>query len=192
MALIGGGPFAIGLARELLSAGVTTIHVGLSDEDERAAAEEGQLVYQGRLDSEEFSEAMTEIGIRQAVALSGIDHLDMFALSQIAEVVGSEHLYGLFDPSRQREEVASRVISPVAVLPDEYTPERVHHLTESGVGVRTVIAAWAGLPGWLPICGIDSRTLQVMFNVDPDQLADDDLIIQIGPGLNTNHVYRQR
>ncbi len=192
VALIGGGPFAIGLARELLSAGVTTIHVGLSDEDERAAAEEGQLVYQGRLDSEEFSEAMTEIGIRQAVALSGIDHLDMFALSQIAEVVGTEHLYGLFDPSRGEEEVASRVISPVAVLPNEYTPERVHHLTESGVGVRTVIAAWAGLPGWLPICGIENQAQQVVFNVDPDQLADDDLIIQIGPGLSTDYEYRQR
>ena len=190
VALIGGGPFAIGLARELLSAGVTTIHVGLSDEDERAAAEEGQLVYQGRLDSEEFAEAMTEVGIRQAVALSGIDHLDMFALTQMAEVVGSEHLYGLFDPSRQNEEVASRVISPVAVLPDDYTPERVHHLTESGVGVRTVIAAWAGLPGWLPICGIENETLQVVFNVDPDQMADNDRIIQIGPGLNTDYEFR--
>jgi len=186
IALIGGGPFAIGLARELLTAGVTTIHVGLTDEDERAAAQEGQLVYQGRLDSEEFSEAMTELGIRQAVALSGIDHLDMFALGQIAEVVGSEQLYGLHDPSRRGGELASQAISPVAVLPQEYTPERVHHLTESGVGVRTVIAAWSGLPGWLPICGIDAQTKQVMFNIIPDQLADDDLVIQIGPGLNTN------
>ncbi len=116
----------------------------------------------------------------------------MFALGQIAEVVGREHLYGLHDPSRQTEEVASQVISPVAVLPQDYTPEHVHYLTESGVGVRTVIASWAGLPGWLPICGVDGQTQQVMFNIDPDQLADDDLVIQIGPGLDTHREYRQR
>ncbi len=191
VALIGGGPFAIGLARELLTAGITTIHVGLTDEDERMAAQAGQLVFQGRLDGEEFHEAMTELGIRQAVALSGIDHLDMYVLGQIAEVVGSEHLYGLYDPSRESHEVASKVIAPVTVLPQEYTPERVHYLTESGVGVRTVIAAWAGLPGWLPVCGIEVQSQQVIFNVDPNQLADDDLVIQIGPGLNTNREYRQ-
>ncbi|MDH3294991.1 MAG: cation:proton antiporter [Acidimicrobiia bacterium] len=192
VALIGGGPFAIGLARELLTAGITTIHVGLTDEDERAAAQSGQLVFQGRLDGEEFHEAMTELGIRQAVALSGIDHLDMFVLGQIAEVVGTEHLYGLHDPSRENEEMASKMIAPVAVLPEEYTPERVHYLTESGVGVRTVIAAWAGMPGWLPVCGIDSQSQQVIFNVDLNELADDELVIQIGPGLNTTREYRPR
>ena len=191
VALIGGGPFAIGLARELLTAGITTIHVGLTDEDERAAAQSGQLVFQGRLDGEEFHEAMTELGIRQAVALSGIDHLDMFVLGQIAEVVGSEHLYGLHDPSRIEEDMTSKVFAPVSVLPEEYTPERVHYLTESGVGVRTVIAGWAGLPGWLPVCGVDTNIHQVIFNVDPNQLADEDLVIQIGPGLNTSREYRQ-
>lgn len=180
VALIGGGGFGVALAEELIAQEIPVIHVGLTDDDEKRAIEEGQMVYSGRIDRHEYLDTMNKLGIRHAVALSGIDHLDTFALRQIAEVIGSENLYSLHDPSRSRDAGTTRLVQPRTILSAEYTAGRLRHLMRIGVGVRTVDASHADEEGWVNLCRVDPQSRQVMFNGFRSP-GDDDLIIQFGP-----------
>jgi hypothetical protein len=180
VALIGGGSFAVAFAGELNRLDVPTIHIGLTDDDEKQAIHSGQMVYSGRIDRHEFVDTMNTLGIRHAVALSGIDHLDTFALRQISEVVGSENLYGLHDPSRSTDAGTTRLVHPRTPLPPRYTAGRLRHLIGIGVGVRTVGVDHIDDDGWVNLCRVIPADRQVTFT--SVRSADgEDLLIQFGP-----------
>lgn len=180
VALIGGGPFAVAFAGELVKLEIPAIHVGLTDEDEKRAIDAGQMVYSGRIDRHEFLDTMTQLGIRHAVALSGIDHLDTFALRQIAEVIGSENLYGLHDPSRSMDAGTTRLVQPRTPLPPQYTAGRLRHLISIGVGLRTVGVDHIDDDGWVNLCRVIPAHRQIQF-ISVNSADDDDLLIQFGP-----------
>jgi NhaP-type Na+/H+ or K+/H+ antiporter len=180
VALIGGGPFAVAFAEELNELEIPTIHIGLTDDDEKRAIECGQMVYSGRIDRHEFVDTMAALGIRHAVALSGIDHLDTFALRQIAEVIGSENLYALHDPSRSNDAGTTKLVGPRTLLPPQYTAGRLRHLVGIGVGMRTIGVERLDDPGWVSLCRVIPDTRRVVFT-SINAAGGDDLLIQFGP-----------
>jgi hypothetical protein len=184
VALIGGGPFAVDFADRLSDLGIPTLHVGLEEEDADLAAGRGQLVFRGRLDSEEFPATVDDLGIAHAVALSGNDHLDGFATDRIASVIGSGNLYGLHNPAVEPGSGADRTVKPQAVLPAHLTADRLHQLFETGVGLRHQLGeSHAGSDGdeiWLTICRVDAH-LNITFDSDPGVAGETDTLIQLGP-----------
>ena len=181
VALIGGSRFALSLADALGTLGVPTLHVGLSEEDVSQAAAMGQLSFQGRMDTEQFAEAVDAVGIAHALALSGTDHLDAFATSRLAEIVGSSNIYGLHDPDLDDEPGVAQTIAPKPMLPRGFTAERLREELARGVSVRT-IAANLPTSGWLTICrvGPDGRP---SFSDPTGESSSEFTAVQIGPGL---------
>lgn len=179
VALIGGGDFAIELANALESRHVPTIHVGLDDHEAAQAAERGQLVYQGRLDSQDFGEAMEAVGVGTAIALSGSDHLDGFVTERLARVIGSENLYGLRSTDTSGEEPGTaHAVSTRTVLP-ELTAADIEGLLHDGYRIK-VSAGHQPIPRWLTIGRID-EVGRITFDPSTENAADTDLLIQFGP-----------
>ncbi len=185
VALIGGGRFAIELAHHLGRLEVPTLHVGLDDDSAAEAAGRGQLVFQGRLDSEEFTSTLQTMGIAHAVALSGTDHLDAFATTRIADVVGKANVYGVDAPELAEESGTSQVVTPRPILPAGYDAARVAELVDSGVRVRSVRGPRHPRSGWLTLCRVDPQR-RVSFDHDPTSAGDEDVLLQLGPGLSAD------
>jgi hypothetical protein len=187
IALIGGGRFAIELADALNDLWVPTLHVGLDDDEALSAAARGQLVYRGRLDSEEFLATARAVGISGAVALSGSDHLDAFASERLARVVGSANVYGLSSPGIGPEPGTTHSVARQALLPPELTAERLSDLLDVGVGIRLVPAdGRVGDEGddWLTLCRVDARG-QVTFDGRGAADTPGTTLVQLGPGLGS-------
>lgn len=183
VALVGGGSFAIAIASRLTELGIPVLHVGLDDDEAVEAASLGQLTFQGRLDSEEFPETVASMGIASAIALSGSDHLDGFAIERMGHVVGSANLYGLHDPDAAAEPGTAVTFATQSVLPEGFTAERLARLFEHGANVRAVRGPRHPRSGWLTIMRVDAAGT-VVFDDDPTAAAPDDVLIQVGPGLS--------
>ncbi|MEL7158302.1 MAG: sodium:proton antiporter [Actinomycetota bacterium] len=181
VALIGGGPFALDLAAILGRYAIPSIHIALDEELEQEAAERGQLVYQGRLDSEDFASTITAVGVSAAVALSGTDHLDGFATERISRVIGSHQLYGIEVPELEPEPGTNQSVAVRSLLPSSLTAERLAELIAGG---HRLFAA----PGHqirtdsLTIARIDEDH-RIVFDPDPDNADPTDVLIQFGPSL---------
>lgn len=183
VALVGGGRFALELADQLGAIGVPTLHIGLSDEDADEAARRGQLVYGGRLDTEDFSTAVQSMGIAHALALSGTDHLDAYVTDRIAHIVGSGNVYGI-DLGEDDGAATERTVTPKPILPDSFDVERLAYLFDNGVRVRTTPGPRHPRSGWVTICRVDDDH-RVTFNSDPTTATEGQLLVQIGPGLHS-------
>ncbi len=181
VALIGGGALAVEIAHHLSELDVATLHVGLDEECEAMAARRGQLVYQGRLDSEEFTDALEATGIAHAVALSGTDHLDVYATARIADVVGKANVYAVDAPERSEAATAHAVV-PRPLLPPDYDAARLAELADGGLRVRSVRGPRHPRSGWLTLCRVGSDG-RVRFDEDPTNADMDDVLVQLGPGL---------
>ncbi len=178
VALIGGGDFAIELAAALQRRHIPTIHIGLDDNEAAMAAERGQLVYYGRLDSQDFVEAIEAVGVGRAVALSGSDHLDGFVTERLAPVIGSENLYGLRPADNHEEPGTAHTVATRIVLP-EVTAADIDGLLHDGYRIR-VTPAHAPIPRWLTVGRIDENG-RMIFDGNNDNASDTDLLVQFGP-----------
>lgn len=179
VALVGGGPFAVNLAEVLGDNRIPVIHIGLDEDATDDAARRGQLVFQGRLDGEDFADAIQAVGINAAIALSGTEHLDGFAMERIARVIGSGNLFGVPDPDTEPEPGTHQTVSLTAILPEEYTAGVLAERYADGYRVVAVPARRAR-PNWLTIGRIDEDD-RIHFNVDEIDPAGGDLVVQFGP-----------
>jgi NhaP-type Na+/H+ or K+/H+ antiporter len=179
VALIGGGDFAIELASALNNCHVPTIHVGLEDNEADRAAQRGQLVYHGRLDAREFADTIEAVGVGSAVALSGTDHLDGYATERLARVIGSGNLYGLRHPDTVDHDPGTAHAVAVQTLLPEVTVPQIDGLVQDGYRVK-VTPGHQPFPRWLTVARVDEDGA-VVFDGDPDNAADTDLLIQFGP-----------
>lgn len=180
VALIGGSRFAIELADTLALFDIHTMHIGLDDDDTELAAARGQLVYSGRLDTDDFAEAVKAIGIRSAVALSGTDHLDKYASERIARVIGTADLYGVSDAAIETQPGTTDTVRPQRVLPANLTADRLSALLDDGY----VVVTGPGnrpRPNWLTLGHVNSSD-QLTLDPDPYNADDADTLIQFGPG----------
>lgn len=189
VALIGGGSFAIDLAALLNSHGIPTLHIGLDSHEAEDAAARGQLVYHGRLDTEEFPEAIRAVGIAHAVALSGLEHLDGYATERIARLIGSSNLYGVENPDGESEVGTTQTVSIRSVLPADLTAEVLTRLRSDGHRLA-MVSGHRPRPNWLTIGRIDEDNA-ITFDPDPTNADDSDLLVQFGPtrypGSHTRH-----
>lgn len=182
VALIGGGPLGLELADHLGNLGIPTLHIGLGDEEAAAAALRGQLVYRSRLDSEDFPDTISSMGIAHAVALSGTDHLDGYVTNRIAHVIGSGNVHGLANQTVESEPGTARAVAVQPILPSSYDAARLRSLFESGVRIRSARGPRHPRSGWLTLCTVD-REGTVRFGQDPTAVDAEDVLIQLGPGL---------
>ncbi|MDW3221157.1 MAG: sodium:proton antiporter [Acidimicrobiales bacterium] len=181
VALIGGGEFGIAIADALNRLHVPTLHVGLSEHEAERAAAVGQLAFRGRMDTEEFAEAVEAVGIAHVLALSGTDHLDAFATTRLAEIVGSANIYGLDDPDLDAEAGVAQTVAPRPVLPVGYTSERLSEAVRNGAQVRITGPKRARGDGWLTVCRVGPQGT-VGFDPDADEKAGE-VEVQVGPGM---------
>ncbi|MFV0522969.1 MAG: cation:proton antiporter [Acidimicrobiales bacterium] len=184
VAFVGGGHFALELADALNEQRISTLHVGLGDEDSLTAAYRGQLVYRGRLNSEEFPETVRAVGIGTAVALSGTDHLDTFASERIARVVGSANVYGLPTEDSSADPGTAHLVAPRALLPTFLDSATIDGLLDKGATMRTVMVGTedARDDDWLTICRVKPSD-KVVFDLNPSNAEPGDRLIQFGPGI---------
>lgn len=186
VALIGGGPFAVEFADALGRLQVPTIHVGLEDDHQPVAERRGQLIYSGRLDSDDFHRSISSIGVSVGVALSGIDHLDRYATERLASIIDTANLYGLVqdDFDGEREAATSHAIEPELFLPAHMTPTELARFMDDGGQVRVVQGSRHPRSGWLTVCRVDQNGI-VAFTQDPTTAGPTDWLVQLGPGLTT-------
>ncbi len=189
VALIGGGQFALDLADVFHRHGIATIHVGLDAAAAEVAAARGHLVYQGRLDTEEFPDTIKAVGIKTALALSGTDHLDAYATERIARVVGAANLYGVHNPESEAEAGTAQTISITPILPAELNADTLGRLREVGYQLSTTPGS-RPRPHWLTIARIDDND-DLVFDPDPTNADPTDILVQFGPaGLGSPTVER--
>ena len=190
VALIGGGAFAIAFATELGRLHVPTIHIGLDTEHQPKAIARGQRIYDGRIDSDDFHNTISNMGLSAGVALSGVDHLDRYTTERLATTLHTSNLYRLADPTPadDKDAATSHAVDPRLILPDYITAEHLTHLMANGTNIRTARNSHRRGIGWLTICRVD-RTGTLTFDQDPTAAADTDWLIQLGPDL-TNHKRR--
>ena len=179
VALIGGGTFALDLADILNDHGIPTIHIGLDEDDAEAAANRGQLVYQGRLDTDEFPETIRAVGVASAVALSGSEHLDGYATERIARVIGTTNLYGVENPEVDATIGTTQTTTIQTILPADLTADVLTQLRSDGYGL-SMSPGHRPRPNWLTIGRIDDDNA-VIFDPDPTGAGDGDLLVQFGP-----------
>ncbi len=180
VALVGGSPFAMGLARALSGLGVPTMMIGLNEESASEAAMEGLLVYQGRLDSPVFHETVMAVGIAKAVALSGTDHLDAYATGRVAEEVGSSNIYGL--PANESAFEDESPGHARMILPEYCTPELLDVAFGQGASVEVFEAPWVPNDGWLAVCKVlPDHT--VTFRTDGTDAVAGEHVVALGPGV---------
>ncbi len=182
VALIGGGPFAVEFAEQLLRQSIPVIHVALQDEWIDEAVAKGQLVYSGRLDSEDFITTMQKTGVAEAVALSGESHIDTYVLERTARIVGSDHVHGLAVPELDEDSGTDSRIEPKPILPRTFSASRLRFLFGTGLRVRTVHGPRHPRSGWITLCVVTSAGL-VRFTDDSTDVAPGDAVVQLGPGL---------
>jgi len=178
VALIGGGQFGFDLADALVGLGVSTLHVGLSDDELTTAAEHGQLAYRGRLDSSDFDETVDAVGIGYAVALSGTDHLDAYATQRLSDLCGSANLYGL--AIIEDGEAATRIGPSKTLLPAYINAQRLRQLTDAGASVRVITESTEAEAEWLTICAIDAEG-NINFDGATGLLDEGEKLVQLGP-----------
>ncbi len=183
LALIGGGDFAIELASVLGGWHIPTMHVGLADHEAAKAAELGQLVYHGRLDSQDFAEAVETVGIGRALALSGSDHLDGFVTERLARLIGSENLYGLRSDHHGEDPGTTHTVTTRPVLP-EITATDIDGLLHDGYRIK-VAEGHEPIPGWFTIGRVDQDG-RIIFDDSPEAAADTDLLLQFGPSVGAD------
>ena len=182
VALVGGSPFAFGLARALSGLGVPTLMVGLDEDSAIEAAMDGLLAYQGRLDSPVFHETVMAVGIAKAVALSGTDHLDAYATGRVSEEVGSANIYGLPANTGDRDSAGGH--GTRLILPDHCTPELLNSLMDNGTEVEVAEAPWEPKRGWLVVCRV-SPAGDVYFTSDGSDAEAGDHLVVIGPSMDS-------
>ena len=178
VALVGGGAFGIELAELLHRLQVPTIHIGLDEQDAALAADRGQLVYQGRLDSDDLTEAVRAVGVASVLALSGTDHLDGFVTERLSRVVGSANLYGLAGPAGEPEPGTSQLVVLKPVFPPELHADDLQHPAR-GPGRLRLSPADRPRPAdrWLTLGRIDEDGA-VVFDPDPAAASETDRLIQ--------------
>ncbi len=179
VALVGGGRFSIELADLLQRYRIPTLHIGLEEANAAAAADRGQLVYQGRLDTEAFPETVEAVGIGAAVTLSGTDHLDAYASERLAEVIGRANLYGVSNPEVEAVPGTTQTVAVQTVLPPHLTADELDALLDAGHRLRTSPSDHLR-QDWLTIGRIDLEG-RVIFDTDPDNARGGDQVIQFGP-----------
>ena len=167
VALIGGGQFALDLADVFHQHSIATIHVGLDDAEAEAAAARGHLVYQGRLDTEEFPDTISAVGIKTALALSGTDHLDAYAAERISRVIGAANLYGVRNPESEAEVGTAQTIAITPILPAELNADTLGRLREAGYRLSTAVGSRAAPP--LVDDRPDRRERRSLLRPRPDQ-----------------------
>ena len=184
VALIGGGAFAVAFAEALGRLHVPVIHIGLEDRYQPDAVNKGQLVYRGRIDSDNFHQVVSAVGVGTGVALSGVDHLDRYATERLAATLETSRLFGLADDDGANDGDAptSHAIDPRPLLPDHITPGRLADLMANGKKVRITPAAHHPRSGWLTICRVD-QSGTTTFDTDPTSASEREWLIQLGPGL---------
>lgn len=183
VAIVGGGTLAFELADLLLAGGVSTLHVGLDDDDAAEAASRGQLVFTSSVDSDDFELALQGAGMAHAVALSGGDR-PALVLERIAHVIGGDRVFSV-DVTDSDSAGTSRTVRPRPILPEEFDAARIDELCDDGATLRrtevdpTATAAFDEADdGWLTVCRIDPQG-QVSFA--PSGTATDGSLIQFGP-----------
>lgn len=93
MALIGGPPWALGLADELFRNEVPVIVVSTDEPEAAAATDAGLLVYTGRLDRDGLAEAVDGVGVHQVLAVADREELNDLGIERLAELVGRRNLF---------------------------------------------------------------------------------------------------
>lgn len=102
LALIGGPAWALDLADTLHGQDVPVLLVTNDAVEAAEATERGLLVFRGRLDSEELSETLENVGIAQAVALSRYTELNAYGIARVLDTVGRANVFYL--PPRDVED----------------------------------------------------------------------------------------
>ena len=170
---VGGGAVAVAFAEALVRLHVPVIYIA-----------KGHLIYSGRIDSDNFHQVVSAMGVGIGVALSGVDHLDRYATERLAATLDTSRLFRLADDDGANEGDAptSHAIDPRPLLPDHITPGRLADLMANGTKVRITPAAHHPRSGWLTICRVD-QTGNTTFDTDPAGASDRDWLFQLGPGL---------
>lgn len=95
VALIGSPPWVVGLARTLADAGVPVLVITTVEEHAAGARDAGLLVYDGRLEDEALAEALSGVGVKIAITVSGSEELDAFAVERLVPLLGRANVYRL-------------------------------------------------------------------------------------------------
>lgn len=177
--LVGGGDFALDLADLLNRHEIPTLQVGGDGPEADRAEARGHQVYRGRLDTEQFVEAVETVGVLHAVALSGREYLDGYALEHIARIIGTEHLYGIDNPESHTEAGTTKTVAVQSILPAGCTAETLAELASNGAHLATS-SAHRPRPNWLTIGRINDDN-HVMFDPNPSHASGTDLLVQFGP-----------
>ena len=184
VAIVGGSPFALELAERLTEAEVSTLVLGLDDEEADRAASLGLLAFQGRLDSHAFAEAVAAMGVGTGVVLSGTDHLDAYSANRLAEEIGSANVFGLAAIDALSDPGTTQSVTPRPVLPDHLDAERLADLYAHGAELVVVDgAAVDDLVDSELVCVIDPAG-RVHFDRRASGIGDDDraIVIRVADG----------
>jgi NhaP-type Na+/H+ or K+/H+ antiporter len=182
VALIGGGGFAVDFADALNRLHVPTLHIGLDGDHAEAATARGQLIFTGRVDTEQLHETVAAVGIKSAIALSGAEHLDRYSIERLTETLDTADIYGLADPDHAEEPGTAHPTTPRQLLDDSITAQHLTELVSNGATVRIVRPSTHPRSGWLTICRVDAAGI-VTFDKNPAMTVDSDWLVQFGPGL---------
>ena len=157
-----------------------TLHIGLDDDHAESATARGQLIFTGRIDTEQLHETVAAVGIKSAIALSGAEHLDRYAIERLTETLDTADIYGLADPD-QEPGTAHRT-TPRQLLDDSITAQHLTELVANGPTVRIIRPPTRPWSGWLTICRVGASGI-VTFDQDPTTTPDSDWLVQLGPRL---------
>lgn len=182
VAVIGGHRFGLDLAQQLASVDVVVLMIGLDDDEKDEAARRQLLVYDGRLDTEDFLTTVESVGVSQVVAVSGLDHLDAYVTERLSEAVGRAHVFALTAEGDADGADPDAAIAPRRVLPAHLTPQRLDSLLANGRSLRRRPQGAGSYPGWITICSVNADG-QVDFGSegDADGQPADTWLVQIGP-----------
>ena len=184
VALVGGDHFTIALAERLADRDVPMIIVGLEAHVADRAVARGLLVFQGRLDTEDLSEAADLVGIAKVVALSGMAHLDRYVTQRLAASVGRRNLFAatMIDDEGDVVVEPDATFTPRDILPRSLSARSLDDLVAAGVGLRTRCDDdEAGDPDrFVPVCRIADDGA-VAFGEDAADPRRGRWVIELGP-----------
>ena len=183
VAIVGGSPFALELAERLTEADVSTLVLGLDEDEAQRAASLGLLTFQGRLDSHAFAEAVVAMGVGTGVVLSGTDHLDAYTAARLAEEIGSTNVFGLADLDAPADPGTTQSVAPRPVLPDHLDARRLADLYAEGAELVVVEGGSAAEIADADLVCVISADGRVDFDKSASGIGDDDRAIIIrSPG----------
>lgn len=141
IAIIGAPHFAVDLAATITDLDATVLVVTPDEERSADAALRGQLVFGGRLDSDDLHHALDAAGIGSALAMSGAAYLDSYGIQRVSEHLGRANVFRIPPEGDDQPELAGADmgVSGRRLLPPEIDHEDIEALLveHGGFGVRT-------------------------------------------------------